>query len=193
MTMKIDFKKLVTIREMVIPRETVIFTRKTRKWCRLPYPGHRSGCPNVGKSDTCPLACGYREEVMEKYNIFTLVYATFDFKTYKKMRKKQHPEWSEKQVKNVLYWQGSVKKLLKEYIKKNHDGMYDELFGAGSGFWGKPSMEAAGIYVLGTLKKNDIPFEVKPENVTVMVSLLMSVKKKREKFVKLEYFASRKC
>jgi hypothetical protein len=169
---KMDFKSLVVVAEKTIPRETIVFTPKTRAWCTLPYKGHKNGCPNYGKNDTCPPKTPYRDDVLKKYGVFTLVYAAFDYATYKEIRGRCHPGWTEAQVKNVLYWQNSVKKIIKEYIARR--GGYDDLFGAGSGFWGKPSMEAAGIYVFGTLKNNGIPFEVKPVNKVIMVSLLLS-------------------
>jgi hypothetical protein len=71
-----SLEELVKIHEKVIGKDTIIFTRKTSKWCRLPYPGkrtrlvskeklakpyHATGCPNAGKSKNCPPSCRYRD------------------------------------------------------------------------------------------------------------------------------------
>lgn len=164
---------LVTIREKEISKEGIRITPKCFLWCKLPYRDHKYGCPNYGR-DHCP---PHRELFdPDPYVKFRLVYAEFDFKTYKERMRKKHPDWSERQVANLLYWQGSVKKMLKNRIKTlDKNGLY--LLGCGSGFSMKfqrdvPSMEAVGIYVYGLLKQNDIPFEIKPRDKVVLVCLL---------------------
>jgi len=168
-----DIRDLVEIFEKDISRDTITVTKKCALWCQLPYRNHKKGCPNFGKEECPPYT-----ELFDKrpYDKFRLMYAVFDFKTYKERMKKRHPEWSESQCGNLLYWQGSIKKMLKDRIKKlNSRGLY--ILGCGSGFslpFQKyvPSMEAVGVYVLDVLKKNGINFEVKPKNKVVLVCLL---------------------
>jgi hypothetical protein len=47
-----------------------------------------------------------------------LVYSEFDLGAHIEKMKAAHPEWSDKQCRCVLYWQGASKKLLKGEIKK---------------------------------------------------------------------------
>ena len=171
-----DFNNLVEIHEKEIPGSSIVFTELTRKWCQLPYENHKKGCPNFNKNDTCPSRCKYRKDILEKYDKFTLVYAVFNFQQYKEIRMKEHPDWSEKQAGCVLYWQSSIKKMLKGHIRHIK---YDEMLGTGSGFWKYSSMEAAGIYVFKTLLNNGIrDFEIKPKTRIFMVVLLMERKSK---------------
>lgn len=168
-----DISDLVEITTKEISKDTIIITPKCFLWCKLPYEGHKQGCPNYGKSECPPYTKLFNPA---PYHKFLLVYAEFDFKTYKQEMKKLHPEWTEKQCGNLLYWQGSIKKMLKDYIReKNKSGMY--VLGCGSGFSLEfqrevPSMEAVGIYVYGTLMKNGMDFEIKPKNKVVLVCLL---------------------
>lgn len=166
-------KNLLQIIDVNIRKESIKITSKTNLWCVLPYPNHKGGCPNYNKNELCPPNTKLLN--LKKYSQFKLIYVIFDFNSYKEWRKEQNPQWSDKQISCVLYWQGSVKKYLKEYIIKNMNGN-PYILGCGSGFKinGKeyPSMEAVGIDVFTTLKNNDIDFEIKPINKIVMCCLL---------------------
>ncbi len=155
----------------VIDKSTIVFTPKTRDWCRLPYPGHPRGCVNYGKHDTCPCNTPYRADILEKHDRFVLVHATFDINAYAGKMREIHPDWSEKQLRNSRHWQSQLKSKMKKKIAGVH---HDELFGAGGGFMGRPSMEAAGIFVFATLRRNKIPFDVKAKKFIKMVCLLVS-------------------
>lgn len=174
--MKID--PFITISTNVIDKSTIVFTPKTREWCRLPYPGHPRGCSdNYGKCETCPPSTPYRVDILEKHDKFVLVHATFDINAYAEEMRKVHPDWSERQLRNSRLWQSQLKSKMKAVIA----GMeYDELLGAGSGFDGRPSMEAAGIFVLATLHRNKIPFDVKAREFIKMVCLLAGDGRTRE-------------
>lgn len=113
------------------------------------------------------------------YSKYYLIYAQFNFKKYKEIRKKEHPEWSERQIGCVLYWQNSIKRLLKQYIEKIRKNTFSlfYIFGCGSGFnltFQKTtySMEAATINVFSTCKLNGIKLEIKPQNIIHLVCLL---------------------
>lgn len=171
--MKIN--ELVSIRHKEIKSESIIFSEKIREFCLKPYPGHKKGCPNYNKNPLCPPLAPYRKDILKKHSKFILVWATFDFATYKEEMKEIHLDWSAKQISCVLYWQGSLKKLIKNYISELQ---YDELFGCGSGFLNSQSIESAGINVFSTLKLNNIYYEIKPVHNIVLVALLCMKKKK---------------
>jgi hypothetical protein len=63
---------------------------------------------------------------------------------------------------------------------------FDEFFGTGSGMKinGKNhySMEAVGINVFATLKRNNIPFEVKPKKIINLVCLMLFKKNLEDYF-----------
>ena len=175
-------KNFVKINYLKINKESIKFSKKTRIWCRLPYPNHPKGCPNFNKNPLCPPKAEYLENIINNYNFFYLVYASFDLRRHRNRMLLLHPKWSDRQANCLLYWQGSVKKSLKEYIKKiflknKEKKIY--IFASGSGFKDKffkqskiYSMEAAGIDVFNILKNNHIDFELKPKNRILLVTLL---------------------
>lgn len=176
-----NINNLYLIKIKKIDKDTVIFTPKTSFWCKLPYPSHKDGCPNYDKNPLCPPIFPYSEHILDEYNYFYLIYLQFDFKTYKEKMIKLYPNWSPRQIANPLYYQGSIKKKLKIYIKRIINNLYIYyLFFCGAGIKGKsymlqekiPSMEGGGINVFQTLQNNNIEFEVKPKNKLIFVTLL---------------------
>jgi len=160
-------EQLVEIKELEIEEKTIILSNEI--FCKRPYPNHPNGCPNYNPNYNpfCPPNTKLFEK---KYDKYLIVYAKLNFKGYVNNRLKDHPDWTDKQAKCVLYWQGSVKKLLKIHLKK-YSGIY-ELYGCGSGFNGSPSMEAVGINVFSTMKLNGIKLELHPSNYVYLVCLL---------------------
>jgi predicted metal-binding protein len=189
-----DIKNLVTFKKLKIKKETIQLTDKTDLWCQLPYPNHKKGCPNYNKKKTCPPNVPHFKKIINNYRHFYLIYSIFNFKKYKELREIENPEFfnTPARLKCVLYWQGAVRKILKEYVKKilvddNITNFY--LLSCGSGFDDKYlgkfqnplySMEAAGINVFKTLKNNNIEYELKPVNKIILTSLLcLKVENKR--------------
>jgi len=136
----------------------------------------------------CPPNSPFFDYFIDNYTHFYLIYANFDFKQYKEIRKSENPNRTDAQISCVLYWQGSIKRLLKEYIRNiyttcNNNITDFHLLSCGSGFKDKVlnstqsqiySMESVGINVFRTLKNNNINFELKPINKIIMVCLLCS-------------------
>lgn len=80
------------------------------------------------------------------------------------MREK-HPDWSLIQLKNLLYWQGGVRKKLKDKVEKfimevDDDMIYTLL------------PEAMGVMVINTTLKLGIPIEKNPEKRVFKISLV---------------------
>jgi len=175
-----DFKELVSINWKEIKEETIIHYDEVLELCKRPYPNHPKGCPNQEKCRSLAIPSFKEFKEKNKNYFYYLVHAYFDFGSYKQIRKREHPDWTEQQVKCVLYWQGSVKKHLADYIeniRKGNPPFY--VYGCGSGlklFFQKivGSMEAARINVFSTLKLNRIPFELNPENNVILCCLLCS-------------------
>lgn len=177
---KIDFKKLTKISMKKIKEETIIFSEDTGKWCLRPYPNHPNGCPNINREECFPFA-RFLRDIIGNYNYFYLVYINFNFAKYKELRKEENPEFfnSENRLKCLIYWQNSVKKLLKEKIERIISQNRDFLIaGCGPGMKIKGykyyaySMEAMGINVFSTLKLNKIQFELRPKNMIILCCLI---------------------
>ena len=181
---KIDFKELTEINIKKIEEKTIIRYPEVLVFCYYPYPGHTKGCPNTHKCHFEKEA-PYFSEVVENnnFNHYYLVYINFNFAKYKELRKESNPEYfnSENRLKCLIYWQNSVKSLLKKKIKEliiNQNNLFIAGCGSGMKVKGYPeyvySMEIMGINVFSTLKLNKIPFELKPENKIILCSLICS-------------------
>ena len=180
-------QEITSINVLRVDRGSIKFTDKTHKWCTLPYPNHKKGCPNFNKNPLCPPNAKIMENILENYRFFYLILAYFDIFKYTNHMMHKHPNWSERKARCVLYWQKSVKKLMREYIKniylKNPSCNF-YLFSSGAGEkipLNKQdeiySMEAAGINVIQTLINNNIKVEVKLKKKVILVNLLCSNKK----------------
>ena len=100
---------------MIIPlreKDLVIDSRAMGPWCTLPYPNHPKGCPNYAKKDTCPPFSKKIDEISKPP--YYLVIENFDIEKQAKRMKERHPEWSDRQCRNLLYWQKGVTKKLRE-------------------------------------------------------------------------------
>lgn len=100
-----DLKKIVT-------------TNCTDKWCKLPYPNHKKGCPNYGKKE-CPPKASFFENIISPP--FKLIAVRFDLEEHAKKMKEKHPDWSDKKARCLLYWQKGVDKKLKQECEKIAD------------------------------------------------------------------------
>ncbi len=172
------------IKTIEIKKRDLIFSKKTRLWCRLPYPNHPYGCPNYNKNPLCPPFADYMDYIKKKYSHFYLIYAIFKLKSQRERMLSIHPNWSIKKANCLLYWQGSVKKVLKNYIQRiilKNKNRKTYILACGSGFKFSSihqnkvySMEAVGINVLKTLDNVGIEYELKPKNKVLLVTLLCS-------------------
>lgn len=179
------FNNLVELHVKKTTKDKIILTDEI--FCTRSYPNHPKGCPNFSKKPLCP---PNTEKInLDKYNDYILFYIKFNFKEYYELRKKEHPNWTDKQVKCVLYWQGAVRKILKEalfefckeYIYYNK---YD-LFLCVSDIYGYPSMEAVGINVFSTMRLNGVKMEINPVNNIYLVSLICIKEREQAKLINI--------
>ena len=173
--MMIDFLDLSRIYLKKIEENSIIRYPEVLDLCAYPYPNHPKGCPNQEKCCSSPYF-----DILEPFKYYYLLYLVFNYKKYKELRREEHPEWTENQTKCVLYWQNSLKRLIKDYLEDLYkEGNHFYIIGCGSGFklsfQNKVfSMESMGINVFSTLKRNGIGFEVKPRDKVLLVNLLCS-------------------
>jgi len=189
---KINFHDLVSIGVKQIREYSIVNYDYIKELCARPYPGYPDGCPNRFKCRT--LGIRPFEEIKQrgKFDEYYLIYARFDFKTYKELRRDQHPDWSDKQLGNSRHWQAAVKKKITTMIENATIPSTDYVLGCGSGLKLKHqqivgSMENACINVFSTMRKNGIKdMEVRPENVIYLVCLLCRNTRKNnlEKWIK---------
>lgn len=140
--------------------------------CTRPYSGRPHGCPNFNKRRRCPPNTYRFEEYFDMDKPFYVVAYAFDLKSHVDKMKLRHPNWTEKQLRNCLYWQHSARKALKEavlkFLKENKGKGYRVTF----------CPEAMGVNVFSTMSKAEIPMQWPPKTIAYKVAII-GVRKKQ--------------
>jgi hypothetical protein len=92
---------------------TPVIERRVRSYCRLPYPGHPRGCPNLGKRAICPPKAPMFDKIIDTSKPIYCIYYKFDLKSHVEKMRARHPDWSDRKIRCCLYWQGTARKQLK--------------------------------------------------------------------------------
>jgi len=77
---------------------------------------HPKGCPNFGERILCPPQALKFPDIIDMNQPIYLIYNRFEFGEHVKKMKEKHPDWSQRQCKCCLYWQGTARKHLKSKI-----------------------------------------------------------------------------
>lgn len=81
-----------------------------RRWCRMSYHGHPKGCPNA---DGCKLFIDDLRERITLASRLYLLWVSFDLDEWERAMAINHPNWTPRQCRNLLYWQKSVRAELR--------------------------------------------------------------------------------
>jgi len=131
-------KKRKTIRRKeniinVRGEDLVIVPLKTyRSWCTIPYPGHPKGCSMWNKGKRCIQTTRKMhtfDEFFDRSAPMWFVWIEYDLGAWARKMKERHSDWSERQCRNVLYWQAAEKKRRNKFfeqfiIKRRLKGKY---------------------------------------------------------------------
>lgn len=98
----------------------LVVTEKTKDWCKAPYPKHPKGCPNAcgrcwGKDGTKPMRL--LTDVIAPDSPVYVVYNEYAVDARERELAALHPEWTRKQCRCLLYWQGTARKELDRKIE----------------------------------------------------------------------------
>lgn len=146
--------------------EKVIIDRRTRSWCKLPYPNHPYGCPNYGKRETCPPKTPLFKEIVEPP--FVLIGVKFNLEEHVERMKKKHPDWTDRQARCVLYWQGRVNKQLKEICERTASDIPNAVT--------VYNPEGMGVHMFETCKEIGLVLERNPQKIVWKIAI-MGIKK----------------
>ena len=141
----------------------IVIDYRARDWCKLPYPDHPLGCPNYGLRDTCPPNAPLIKDYFDLSQPLWLIVVEFNLAEHISRMKQKHPNWSDRQAKCVLYWQGAVNKELR--LQTSH-------FAANNGLAYTLCPEAMGVQVIKTAKLLGIPIQPRPTDYVYKVAIL---------------------
>ena len=127
----------------------------TRRWCSIPYPGHSKGCP---KDKKCDLYIDNLKEKINSLSVVHLILVNFDIDKYEEIMAEKHPTWTKKQCRNLLYWQNSLRKRLRDEAKRRFPGK-ELVIGA----------EGGGVDFYLTMRKLGMPLDDMKDLHTVRV------------------------
>lgn len=134
-----------------------------RQLCPKPYYNHPRGCPNYGRKKGCPPGAPLFDQVYDLSHPVFAIINEFDIGGHIQKMKEKHPEWSEHQLRCVLYWQGGARKQLKkkgiEFLR-THPGYQIET-----------CPEAMGVNITDTLRSVGIELEWPPTKIARQVAL----------------------
>ena len=143
-------KAPVVVVEPVAP----VIDPAVRNVCRAPYPGHPRGCPNWGR-EGCPPGARPPHKLIDLDDEVLLVAVSFNPAGHAAEMRRRHPRWSDRQCRNLLYWQGRVKKQLREAAQA-------VLESRGSGFRSVDCPEACGVNMTETAAQAGIRLKWPP-------------------------------
>lgn len=141
-----------------------VVDHSVRGLCVRPYPLHPKGCPNFGKCDRCPPKAPFFEEAFDLALPVFAVVNQFDLAAHVARMAARNPDWSDRQLRCVLYWQGTARKQLQEKIQTALAGL--------PGYVATWCPEGMGVNVTATMQAIGVPMEWPPVNVAMQVALL---------------------
>jgi hypothetical protein len=124
------------------------------RWCSLPYPDHKNGCPNFGKKEDCPPLAPYFLDVY-KPDIY-LAFMRFDFGEFLSKKKVIHPDWTERALRNPWHFQGHLDSKLRGFVNSELEKPEYKNFQAVT------SPEAMGVNIHLTVHRVGIELEWPP-------------------------------
>lgn len=139
--------------------------------CQSPYPGHRHGCPNYGKRDSCPpRAPLFTSEMLDwPGSEIWAIWSVFPFGQHARRMQREHPNWSQRQCKCCLYWQGGARRQLRSEVTKF---LAEVQLPVPLVCW---TPEARGMNVTATMRQIGIVLEWPPHEVAYQVALAVRV------------------
>ncbi len=100
----------------IVVQVTPVIDHKVRGLCTKPYPNHKKGCPNFEIKKGCPPSAPYFEKYYDMEKPIYAIINRFACKPHTNKMRLAHPDWSDRQINCVLYWQGRARKYLKAHV-----------------------------------------------------------------------------
>lgn len=157
---------------IMIKEVSPVIDYSVRQLCIRPYKGRPRGCPNYNSKKRCPPKVCRFEDYFDLDKPFYAIINVFDLKSHVDRMKQKHPNWSERQLRNCLYWQHTARKELKtaifEFCKKHKCYRITVC------------PEGMGINVFKTMANIGIDMEWPPQNISYQIAIAGVRKKNSE-------------
>jgi predicted metal-binding protein len=153
----------IEIKKFFLGPVEVIYEPRVIGLCVKPYAGHPKGCPNFGKRSYCPPQTSRFPDVYEKEAHIVVV--GLNFRKYLVMMRERHPNWTDRALRNQLYWQGYLRKHLVKYANE----ILKELGNEGEVV---VNPEGMGINLTKTCVKVGLKLEWPPKNWVYKIALI---------------------
>lgn len=147
---------------------TPVINLKCKGYCKLPYPGHKNGCPNFDHKLGCPPNTLNIDQIIDFSKPIYIIYNSFNLHEHVKKMNDKHPNWSERQLKCCLYWQPKARKQLKEEVIKFLKEFPEYTI--------VKCPEANGVDLTETMKNVGINLEWPPKQITYQI-VMAGIKK----------------
>lgn len=159
----LDIRAVPRVRIIGPPVEAV-YAPRVRALCRCPYDGHPAGCPNFGKRPDCPPTAPLFAKVC--CPSVRIIAVRFAFGAYLRRKRRLHPDWTERALRNPRHWQGHVRAELRRFVAGGCDGALgeDDIV--------LHNPEAMGVDVTATCTRAGIGLEWPPRRYAYEVALI---------------------
>jgi hypothetical protein len=140
--------------------------------CRRPYPGHRKGCPNwsdINHPD-CPPYCKPIGEIINLSSPVYAIYNRFPIGEHAARMKTLHPNWTDRQLYNCLYWQPRARQSLLAKIRDFWRWALGQGIPSG-GYRIISCPEGHGVNVTATMQAAGIILEWPPREIAYQIVL----------------------
>lgn len=91
--------------------------------CKARYPGHPRGCPKTRRCATVS-----RPLLELARHPFVAMWVNFDLGAHMRKMAERHPGWTDRQLRNVLYWQGTARAELRRSVRGYLEGLDPETY-----------------------------------------------------------------
>lgn len=161
----------------MIVQVTPIIDHSVRGLCVRPYYNHPKGCPNFGKKKGCPPTAPLYDHLYDLNQPVFAVINEFDLSQHVQQLtesiRAKGKEWSEHQLRCVLYWQPKARKQLERQITD-----FVKLYPS---YQVERCPEAMGVNITATLESVGVLLEWPPVKVARQVALAGVPNVRREK------------
>jgi hypothetical protein len=139
---------------------TLVYDTRIKSWCKFSYPGHPNGCPNylLPNKPKCPMSTPMVNKFFNLKRPLFFTFVEFNLQEHVNNMRIKHPDWTERQLRNVLYWQAKPKHCLKKNVKLALE-KYKTFFPYGKIDAYCTMPESLGIHVYNTMRRHNIFLE----------------------------------